>query len=338
MSASSGSPQNPPPPPSSSSAAAVTVAFTPITASPVPQPPPPRPPPSSSNRRPPPPCWTHDETLALIESYRDKWHSLRRGNLRAADWQSVADSVAKRCGQDPPSKTSIQCRHKVEKLRKRYRAEKQKRPTNSSWVYFRLMDSMEIGPSPSPSAVARTPISSPDSSSSDDDDESDDNRGFNGSLRQFMSNRGSGDGGNIGLRFKIPTAARSKMVPPSDPGPPPKNHQQPRVFVGSDSPSPPPLSRPPKRSGGGGFGRDEEVAELVAAMKMLTDGYVRMERMKMETAKEMEKRRMEMELERTRLILEAQRGIIESVVGRFKSDGGSSGERKRIKGETPRQS
>ncbi|KAK1262361.1 hypothetical protein QJS04_geneDACA008683 [Acorus gramineus] len=172
---------------------------------PLPPPPPPKPP---SSRRPPPPCWAHEETLALIESYRDKWNSLRRGNLRAADWQSVADSVADRCGQDPPSKTATQCRHKVEKLRKRYRAEKRKNNTRS--------------------------------------------------IHHLMSN-GSGGGG--GLRFKIPTALRSK-------------------------------------------------------------------RMKMESAKEMEKRRMEMELKRTELILKSYRNIVDSVRS------GSSGDRKRARSET----
>ncbi|PWA56011.1 trihelix protein [Artemisia annua] len=77
---------------------------------------------SQPTRRIPPPCWTNDQTVALIEAYRDKWYSLRRGNLRAPHWQEVADCVSVKCGSDLP-KTSIQCRHKMEKLRKRYRNE-----------------------------------------------------------------------------------------------------------------------------------------------------------------------------------------------------------------------
>ncbi|KAF9625419.1 hypothetical protein IFM89_022577 [Coptis chinensis] len=117
--------------------------------SPAPSPSPtPKPP-----RRVPPPCWTHDETLALIESYHEKWYILRRGNLKAVHWQEVADSVARRCRFTIPTKTSIQCRHKIEKLRKRYRTEKQRLsslPNNnkfsSSWVFFKKMDNMEKGP------------------------------------------------------------------------------------------------------------------------------------------------------------------------------------------------
>ena len=95
-----------------------------------------------TTKRVPPPCWTQEESLALIKAYRDKWYSVNRGNLRVADWEAVAVAV--------PLKSSLQCRHKIEKLRKRYRAEKQKclkYPGRffSSWDLFPLLDSMEIG-------------------------------------------------------------------------------------------------------------------------------------------------------------------------------------------------
>ncbi|KAL2903113.1 Trihelix transcription factor ASIL2 [Bienertia sinuspersici] len=126
--------------------------------------PPPQPPPPVVVRKFPAPCWTQDETLALIQAYQDKWFSLRRRNLRTADWEAVADEVNRRCPDQSPPKTSAQCRHKMEKLRKRYRTEKQRIanlpphhhhhfPGNSffppsSWVFFDLMDAMEIGPAP----------------------------------------------------------------------------------------------------------------------------------------------------------------------------------------------
>ncbi|KAG0476122.1 hypothetical protein HPP92_012963 [Vanilla planifolia] len=81
---------------------------------------------SAASRRLPPPCWSHEETLALIDAYRDKWYSLGRGNLRASHWDEVAAVVARCCPSSPVCKTSVQCRHKVEKLRKRYRSEKQR--------------------------------------------------------------------------------------------------------------------------------------------------------------------------------------------------------------------
>ncbi|KAL3615981.1 hypothetical protein CASFOL_040275 [Castilleja foliolosa] len=110
----------------------------------------------SSSPRLPPPCWSPEETAALIDAYRDKWYSLRRGNLRANHWQEVADDIA---SHSPayPSKTAVQCRHKMEKLRKRYRAEIQRATAHggvschvSSWAHFHKMHSMEKGPNPSP--------------------------------------------------------------------------------------------------------------------------------------------------------------------------------------------
>ncbi|KAK8479906.1 hypothetical protein V6N13_073385 [Hibiscus sabdariffa] len=113
-------------------------------------PPPPLPQSSSATatRRVPPPCWTKDETLALIEAYKDKWFALRRGNLKASDWDAVSDVVSS--SSDPGTvKSSVQCRHKIEKLRKRYRAEKQRSLKNSgkfssSWDLYPLLDSMNF--------------------------------------------------------------------------------------------------------------------------------------------------------------------------------------------------
>lgn len=99
----------------------------------------------------PAPCWTQEETLALIEAYRERWYALRRGYLRTADWDSVAETVVSRCPDASPAKTSAQCRHKMEKLRQRYRAEKQRSlsyPAGrffSNWFFFENMDAMENG-------------------------------------------------------------------------------------------------------------------------------------------------------------------------------------------------
>lgn len=103
----------------------------------------------------PAPCWGQDETLTLIAAYRDRWYALRRGYLRTADWDAVAAEIAAKSPADP-AKTSAQCRHKMEKLRQRYRAVKQRclslsLPSlssgqfPSSWFFFDSMDSMENG-------------------------------------------------------------------------------------------------------------------------------------------------------------------------------------------------
>ena len=84
----------------------------------------------------------------MIEAYKEKLFALRRGNLKASDWDAV--SIAVSSAADPgTAKSSVQCRHKVEKLRKRYRAEKQRSLKNpgtfsSSWDLFPLLDSMNF--------------------------------------------------------------------------------------------------------------------------------------------------------------------------------------------------
>ncbi|KAF3340438.1 trihelix transcription factor ASIL2-like protein [Carex littledalei] len=275
----------------------------------------PAPPTSTSSRRLPPPCWTHEETLALIEAYRDKWLSLRRGNLRAADWQDVADTVAIRCPDATPSKTPVQCRHKVEKLRKRFRAERQRAITNNrpvSWPYFPLLDAMEIsGPNPTPTPKIPTP---PSSTSSEEEDELDQRN--TRSIHGLMSNGGTG-----GLRFTIPKASRSKGFNPNT-----SSNPNPDMFLKKRSRMEEMRMRMEKKrryereemeeeeEDGGEEEGGDVFAEMAVAIRSFGEGFLRVERMKMEMAREMEKARMEMELKRTEMMLDAQRKMVDAFV------------------------
>ncbi|KAI6674441.1 hypothetical protein NL676_002347 [Syzygium grande] len=131
------------------------------SSSPSPSPPNAKPIPSSASggggggggRKPQPVPWTHEETVNLIRAYGEKWYALKRGPLKSSQWEEVAVTVAARCGYSyaEPSKTATQCRHKMEKLRKRYRAEKQQRAGAggaSGWPYYELMVRLERGPMP----------------------------------------------------------------------------------------------------------------------------------------------------------------------------------------------
>ncbi|XP_014507127.1 trihelix transcription factor ASIL2 [Vigna radiata var. radiata] len=287
---------SPPPPPDPPSA--VPLALIPL---PLPAPP--------SSRRLPPPCWSPDETLALIDAYRDKWYSLGRGNLKATHWQEVADAVAHRCPNASPPKTPVQCRHKMEKLRKRYRTEIQRARSlpvsrfNSSWVHFKLMDSMEKGPSPVKPEH--------DSDSDNDDDDNDDDQdlyqeinqnGHTRSLNRLYRNGFPGSGAG-GFRIRIPTG-----MPPAQPGSGSKIYGK----VGNQKFSPNLNQNPSPNSNFGKKRERDPVGEVVAAIKVLGDGFVRMEHMKMEMAREMETMRMEMEMKRTEMILESQQRIVEA--------------------------
>ncbi|KAK6920403.1 Myb/SANT-like DNA-binding domain 4 [Dillenia turbinata] len=321
--------------PSTSPYAVVTTATvaSPPTAIPVldphrqlPPPPLTAPPPPSS-RRLPPPCWSHDETVALIDSYRDKWYSLRRGNLKAAHWQDVADAVARRCPLASPPKTAVQCRHKMEKLRKRYRTELQRALSfpnhrfTSAWVHFNRMDSMEKGPNaaPAPPHSSSTPVSarSVDSDSGEDDDEDEDLYNYGGirNSRNNTNTRSNGISSGSAIRLRIPGSSG-----PSTPMPGTTAYRSSTMYGRAEESSPNSRTNfglkvlkdnhhrtTGKREGGG-----DPMSEMVAAIKMLGEGFVRMEEMKMEMAREIEKMRMETEMKRTEMILESQQRIVDA--------------------------
>uniref|UniRef100_A0A0D9ZNS0 Myb-like domain-containing protein n=1 Tax=Oryza glumipatula TaxID=40148 RepID=A0A0D9ZNS0_9ORYZ len=92
---------------------------------------------AAAARRVPPPCWTPDETLALARAYTARRLAVGRAHLTSADWAAVADAAT-------PTKTARQCRHKVEKLRRRLRS-KRRRPCP-------LLDAIDLLDGPSPSA------------------------------------------------------------------------------------------------------------------------------------------------------------------------------------------
>ncbi|MBA0554321.1 hypothetical protein Goshw_026425 [Gossypium schwendimanii] len=305
-------------------------------------------------RRLPPPCWSHDETVALIDAYRDKWYTLRRGNLKASHWQEVADAVTRRCPMATPPKTAVQCRHKMEKLRKRYRTEIQRArsmPVSrfvSSWVHFKRMDAMEKGPN----VKADYNSDSPDDENGEDEEDGQDQEFYddgykNGSLntrsvqklyRNGIGNNGgsvSGDGNSGGFRIRIPTGVSIAQPGPrfygkidhkygTNPNPNPNinanSHPSKGNFGGSGSGSAYGTrilrgfeDMPEKTAASGKRERERDaVTEMVSAIKVLGDGFVRMEQMKMEMAREIETMRMEMEMKRTEVILESQQRIVEA--------------------------
>lgn len=112
----------------------------------------------------------------------------------------------------------------------------------------------------------------------------------------------------FGLRFTIPKAVRSKVVGfrPSlrDVSKPGLEKMRRRVEEMRM------IRRDKKRD-------DDGVGNAAAALGVLGDGFLRMEQMKIDMLREMEKMKMEMELKRTEMILDCQRQIVEVMVKRF---------------------
>lgn len=190
------------------------------------------------------------------------------------------------------------------------------------------MDSMEKGPQ------AANPVA--DSGSEEDDDvDGDDydrimyqdgvkNGGSSRSVYGSTSNGiGAGSAGGSGFRIRIPngvsiakpgTEFRPKNYPKFDQNPNP-NPNLAIKGLRDCTWAKPKLGKRSGSYGDGGVKREKEgnaVTEMVSAIKVLGDGFVKMEQMKMEMAREIETMRMEMEMKRTEMILESQQRIVET--------------------------
>ncbi|KAM5573135.1 protein FIP2-like [Rosa sericea] len=295
-------------------------------------------------RRVPPPCWTQDEARSLILAYRDRWFALRRTNLKSADWDHVSAATATAAPSSPP-KTALQCRHKMEKLRKRYRAEKQRASRypgrfSSSWALFHLMDEMESGPDRELdsggefgggfSLKARNLVKFDGNVDRDFSPDVDENSSFysegDDCVNQGFRPKSNGktdvnlkhsfrQHGDYGVDFRsdrdfVPAGFRPKSSGIVDGNV--KRNVRFKEFDGYSCLS---GSKFVEKSGVVGIKRDvDPVEDLASSIMRLGEGFVRMEKMKMEMTMEIEKMRMEMELKRNEAMIESHQQIVDAFV------------------------
>ncbi|KAK3134849.1 hypothetical protein QOZ80_5BG0411490 [Eleusine coracana subsp. coracana] len=101
-------------------------------------------------------CWSDGETAALVSAWGTRYIDLNRGNLRQKQWQEVADAVNSRRGASArrrPPRTDVQCKNRVDTLKKKYKAERA-RSAPSGWSFFHELDRL-VGPTLSASASKR---------------------------------------------------------------------------------------------------------------------------------------------------------------------------------------
>ncbi|CAK7333923.1 unnamed protein product [Dovyalis caffra] len=284
------------------------------TPSPSPSPPPPHSPPTNptplSSKKTQPLPWIHQETIQLIQAYQEKWYSLKRGQLKASQWEEVAVTVAARCGYDynHPSKSAIQCRHKMEKLRRRYRDEKRLISLGGTcyWQYFDLMDSLERGPLPisaQPLALVPAPLPCQENYNTRNRNR---NHGILGEYTNDNDEEEDEEEDDYGYRSKLRSRSINYIL------------RKPTIvnrYAGGDS-------------SGSGFLREaakkrkriveEEEGEevelgLAGQIKGFAERMVKLERKKMEMMKETERWRMEMENKRLEMILDSHKKIVDMI-------------------------
>ncbi|CAD5186327.1 unnamed protein product [Musa acuminata subsp. malaccensis] len=243
--------------------------------------------------------WSHIETAHLIDAYEERWYALKRGQLKARQWEDVAAAVAGRCGLDEPSKTGTQCRHKVEKLRKRYRAERL-RPVPSAWPFFNRMERMERGPLP---ITFRPPPPPPAAQSTDEDEEDDDDR--EDEDEDERNNTRSINGILRDSSWNSSRVARS-LVPPKRRG---------FEMVAEDEEEND--EDESEEEAADGAGEAEALSQMAAVVRGFGDRLVRMEKRRRELMREMKRDWMEMETKRAEMLMESQRCLLEKIAGAF---------------------
>ncbi|KAJ3705832.1 hypothetical protein LUZ61_009537 [Rhynchospora tenuis] len=88
-------------------------------------------------------CWSEGATSVLIDAWGERYLELSRGNLRQKHWQEVADAVTSREGYTKAPKSDVQCKNRIDTLKKKYKVEKSK--VASNWPFFGRLDLL-LGP------------------------------------------------------------------------------------------------------------------------------------------------------------------------------------------------
>ncbi|XP_073011030.1 trihelix transcription factor ENAP2-like [Typha latifolia] len=271
---------------------AVTVAAPPhhtlTLALPIQQP---RPSPAAGGRE---DCWSEGATSTLIDAWGERYLELSRGNLKQKHWQEVADAVTSRDGYTKAPKTDVQCKNRIDTLKKKYKVEKGK--ASSSWPFFHRLDLL-LGPNhkstpptntnPQPSKIpAGVPIRPP-------------------ANPQFPQRHRSGPNNPINKRPRSPPSVTSKsdeMSAESSEGYPPEtaaNGNKRRRMMEDDERGEEEAER-----------RMAGIKELTRAVLRFGEVYERVESSKLRQMMEMEKQRMgfarELELQRMQFFMKTQ--------------------------------
>uniref|UniRef100_A0ACD5URU2 Uncharacterized protein n=1 Tax=Avena sativa TaxID=4498 RepID=A0ACD5URU2_AVESA len=83
-------------------------------------------------------AWSEGATSALIDAWGERFVALGRGSLRHPQWQEVAESVSARDNYSKAPKSDVQCKNRIDTLKKKYKIERAK-PV-SSWQFFDRLD------------------------------------------------------------------------------------------------------------------------------------------------------------------------------------------------------
>ncbi|RDY00564.1 Trihelix transcription factor ASIL2, partial [Mucuna pruriens] len=273
-------------------------------------------------------CWSEGATAVLIDAWGERYLELSRGNLKQKHWKEVAEIVSGREDYTKAPKTDIQCKNRIDTVKKKYKSEKAKiaAGATSKWPFFNRLDLL-IGPS------AKIP-------------------GAGGTSAAGNSNLQSQKvplGIPVGVRVSTNQYHHPQKPPPQQPqavplknqkiqfrrrGPPVESDSEEREASSpASSDSFPPESFERKRprltssnaakgseGGGKGKGWGSAVRELTQAILKFGEAYEQAENSKLQQVVEMEKQRMkfakDLELQRMQFFMKTQLEISQLKLGR----------------------
>ncbi|CAA6658847.1 unnamed protein product [Spirodela intermedia] len=218
--------------------------------------------------------WLDQETAFLIDAYEERWYALKRGQLKAHQWEEAP-------------KSGTQCRHKIEKLRQRYRAERQ-RSVPSRWPFFERMERLEHGPSPisvRPPPPHPPPVAEGHKEEEEEEEEEEDEEGSEGV-------DGSGEDGAEEEDDEEEEEEKFNG-----------NTRRINGILNEDELLHPKISRSKRGA----------LRELVVTVKRFREGFVRMEMKRMELMREMERDWIQMETRRAEMLVDSQRHLFDTI-------------------------
>ena len=83
--------------------------------------------------------WSHGAVHSLLDIYEEKYSALQRGTLRGRHWHEVAQHVSARDNGTRSTKTSKQCKFKIENLKRRYKVLDSSYPPPPPFSFFHFV-------------------------------------------------------------------------------------------------------------------------------------------------------------------------------------------------------
>ncbi|KAK4591447.1 hypothetical protein RGQ29_021590, partial [Quercus rubra] len=262
-------------------------------------------------------CWSEGATAVLIEAWGERYLQLSRGNLKQKHWKEVADIVSSREDYRKTPKTDIQCKNRIDTVKKKYKLEKARIASGggpSKWPFFEKLDHL-IGPTAKiplatlPKVPVGIPVGNRSSAAAAAAAAAAASQYSNSQMfnKQMFKKRG---GVETDSDSELEAEERDSM----DSLPPPvmtrTERKRPRMMVMGGRGGGNVERKERGGGGGGGGGWGNAVRELTQAILRFGEAYEQAESAKLQQVVEMEKQRMkfakELELQRMQFFMKTQ--------------------------------